>query len=80
MTTVYQDSTIDSFDLKSFFFGCTAATKVSAVQLPVNCTTTVQCINSQGQSSTPETFAFVTNGGLVQDMVQAQVSRQCHAV
>lgn len=42
MTVNYAESTIDSFDLTSFFYGCTVAAQVSVVGLPRTCTITIK--------------------------------------
>ncbi|KAF2674293.1 hypothetical protein BT63DRAFT_6662 [Microthyrium microscopicum] len=40
MTTVYPDSTIDHFDLYSFYYACSSATQTSLLGLPLSCTIT----------------------------------------
>lgn len=75
MTTVYQDTTVVFFDLFSFFFGCATGLKNSMADPLVSCTVAATCVNPAGQIvSTPQSFSFVSNGGLVQDMVEAKPS------
>ena len=78
MTTVYQDSTVEYFDLESFYFGCVTGAENSEAAVPAGCSVTVECISPQGKSIAKQSFAFkVTSGGLtpacIQDMVQAKV-------
>lgn len=75
MTTVYQDTTVVFFDLFSFFFACATGLEQSQVGLPMSCTVTATCVNPAGQIvSTPQSFSFVSNGGLLQNMVEAKLS------
>ena len=73
MTTVYQDSTIDFFDLSSFYYGCVVGLQKSQADVLTYCFVDIECIGPQGKSVAKESFEFDANGGLVQDMAQALV-------
>ncbi|KAF2818889.1 hypothetical protein CC86DRAFT_151947 [Ophiobolus disseminans] len=42
MTVTYADSTIDRFDLHSFFYGCALGTQVSVLGVPQSCTISIK--------------------------------------
>ena len=42
MVTNYADSTVDHFDLFSFYYGCSSSTQGSAAALPAACVITVK--------------------------------------
>jgi hypothetical protein len=42
MMTNYEDSTIDHFDLQSFYYGCVVASQASIIGVPVSCTVSIK--------------------------------------
>ena len=74
LTVVYQDTTINFFDLTSFYFGIEVDLKPSQGDVPTAGTLTIECIDPKGKSIKKKDFRFETNGGLVQDMLQVKVS------
>ena len=74
MTTVYQDTTIDHFDLSSFFFGCVVGLDNGQADPAISCTVTATCVNPAGKTVASQSFNFMSNGGLVQNMVEAKPS------
>ena len=74
MTTVYPDTTVVFFNLFSFFFGCAIGLEQSQADPPVSCTVTATCVNPDGQTVATQSFPFVSNGGALQNMVEAKLS------
>ncbi len=74
MTTVYQDTTVDFFDLISFYFGCVIGLEQGQADAVESCTVAATCVNPAGKTVATQSFPFVSNGGLVQNMVQAKPS------
>lgn len=70
MTTVYDDSTIDSLTLHSFFYGCAVATEESITSDTDSCNITITGFSSSGKQVAKQTFDFVADG-LSQQMVKA---------
>ena len=73
MTTVYDDSTVTSLTLHSFFYGCSLGTEQSLVSVPLSCNITITGFSSSGNQTAQQIFAFVADG-LEQQMVQAKPS------
>ena len=73
LTADYQGSTIAYFNLYSFFFGCALGSEESVVGVPQSCNLTVTGLNAQGTQVAQQTFGFVSNGGLNQQMVEAEL-------
>ena len=67
MTVVYQNTNATSFDLTSFFYGCTAESL-----LPLGCKITATCVNPDSQVVASDIFNFDGNGGALQQMRQAK--------
>ena len=74
MTTVYPDTTVVFFDLFSFYFGCVIGLEQSEASVLVSRTVAATCVNPAGQTVATQSFPFVSNGGLVQNMVEAKPS------
>jgi hypothetical protein len=70
MTVNYSDSTIDHFDLKSFFFGCVLATQVSILGKPISCTVTVKGYKDVGKKELAGSQTFSFDAGLLQTQAQ----------
>ena len=66
MTTVYRDTTIASFNLYSFFYGC------EWNDVPHSCTITIAGKTPSGDDVGPQTFSF-ENDGQEQEMIKAVV-------
>lgn len=66
MTTVFRDTTITSFNLYSFFYGC------EWNDVPHSCTITIAGKTPSGDDVGPQTFRF-ENDGQEQEMVKAVV-------
>ena len=79
MNAAYPDSTIEYFDLKSFYFGTVVAAEQSAAAVPATATVTAECFNTAGKSVKKQTFTFKSNGGLVQDMIIAKMNHDAQA-
>jgi len=75
MTVNYQDSTVDHFDLRSFYFGCAAGLQNGAVSLPLTCTVTATGKDRKGKQVARQSFKFQSNGGLRQNQIKATLSR-----
>lgn len=60
MTIVYLDSTVTSFDLHEFFYGCAAERPMGFV--PVSCEITITGFNSTGDKVQEQTFDFKQDG------------------
>ena len=73
MTTVYDDSTVKSLTLDSFFYGCALGAEESLVSLPLSCSITVTGFNSSGKQAAKQPFPFVADG-LQQQMIEAKPS------
>lgn len=67
MTVVYQNTNATSFDLTSFFYGCSAD-----VLLPLGCEITATCVNPDNQVVASDIFDFDGNGGVTQQMRHAE--------
>lgn len=59
MTTLYDDSTVKSFDLQSFFYGCASK---EYPPLPLSCEITITAFNSTGGQLNQQTFQFEADG------------------
>ena len=70
MTTVYQDTTVDYFDLESLYYGCVLSTETTAVVSLTSCSITATCVNTKGKQVAQQSFDFVANGALSQQMVE----------
>ena len=57
MTTVYEDSTVASFNLHAFFYGCT-----TDELLPASCEITIFGYNSTDEQVNEQTFNFEADG------------------
>lgn len=73
LTTVYEESTIAYFNLYSFFFGCAVGSEETVVGVPQSCNLTVTGLNAQGKQVAQQTFAFVSNGALNKQMIEAKL-------
>lgn len=73
LTAVYEESSIASFNFYSFFFGCALGTEETVVGVPQSCNLTVTGFNAQGKQVAQQAFAFVSNEGLNQQMVEANL-------
>ena len=69
MTTVYQDTTVDFFDLTSLYYGCEDNTQVDPATVLTSCSITATCISPKGQQVAQQNFNFVANGALSQQMI-----------
>lgn len=67
MMTNYADSTIDHFDLKSFYYGCSASTQASVAAVPTSCTVTIKGYADDGAQKLVATqdFPFTVGAGLL---------------
>lgn len=72
MTVVYQDTTVNFFDLTYFYFGCVIGLENRQADLVESCTVTATCVNPAGVTVATQNFPFVSNGGVLQNMVQAK--------
>lgn len=73
MMTNYADSTVDHFDLKSFYYGCSSASQASVAAVPVSCTVTIKgyADDAARQLVATQSFAFtVGSGTLLQTSAQ----------
>lgn len=73
ITVNYGDSTITAMTLSSMYYACASITEESPAALPVTCTITVTGYGPPSAGSpqlATQSFVFVSNGGLTQDMVQ----------
>lgn len=73
ITVNYQDSSIISFSLHSFYYACSSATELSLTSLPVSCNIIVTGFGPPSSGSrqiATQTFEYVSNGGLNQDLVE----------
>jgi hypothetical protein len=62
MITTYDDSTVDHFDMKSFYYGCVLATKASIASVPISCTITIKGYydNEATQLAGQQNYNFAT--------------------
>jgi hypothetical protein len=62
MMTNYDDSTVDHLDLKSFYYGCAAASEASILGLPTRCDITIKgyADDAGTQLVAEEKFGFTT--------------------
>ncbi|KAJ4345088.1 hypothetical protein N0V95_005935 [Ascochyta clinopodiicola] len=76
MMANYADSTIDHFDLKSFYYGCAAAAQVSVAGLPLSCTISIKGYADDKAQQLVATQSFVFTVGLQTSaqMVKANVN------
>ncbi|KAF9701116.1 hypothetical protein EKO04_001165 [Ascochyta lentis] len=76
MMANYPDSTIDHFDLKSFYYGCSAATQASVAGLPLSCTITIKGYADDKAQKLVATQSFAFNVGLQTSaqMIKANVN------
>lgn len=71
--TINQTSSISSFDLDSFWYGCELATATDNVNIPLNCTVDVVGLNSKGRRVARQTLKYTAHGGIrSQAQVQAK--------
>ena len=49
MTTVYQDTTINFFDVTSLYYACNLKNETSTATVPISCSISATCINPSGQ-------------------------------
>ncbi|KAF2639666.1 hypothetical protein P280DRAFT_44758 [Massarina eburnea CBS 473.64] len=73
MTVDYADSTIDHFDLKSFYYGCAVGSEVSVVGVPLACTVTVKGYADTQKTKLTASQSFGFEVGLLQ--VEAQMKK-----
>lgn len=74
MTVNYADSTIDHFDLKSFYFACAVGAEASAAGAPLACKVTVTGKAKDGSVKAKQSFSFAPTG-LSANQVQAVLSK-----
>jgi hypothetical protein len=74
MTVNYADSTIDHFNLESFYYGCVTGLEESITAVVVSCTVTVTGKDMDGNVINTQSFPFTSNGGLEQDQTKAVLS------
>lgn len=69
ITANYSQSTLKSFTPHSWWYGCVLPSPYTAGSLPANCTITAQGYDFNGNKVgvATQTFAFATNGSIVQD-------------
>lgn len=73
ITVNYEDSSISSFNLETMYYACTLATEASLTSVPTSCNMTVTGFGPPSSGSkqlATQTFPFVSNGGLEQDMTE----------
>ncbi|EME47694.1 hypothetical protein DOTSEDRAFT_77927 [Dothistroma septosporum NZE10] len=63
----YIESTLSSFTPRSFWYGCVLPSPYTAGSLPVSCDITATGYSQTGAKLASQTFAFKTNGSVVQD-------------
>jgi hypothetical protein len=71
MTVNYADSTIDNFDLFSFYFGCATNLANDITQIVETCLVTVTGKDKNGKVIKKQSFAFKDEGGLSQQQKKA---------
>ncbi|KAF2028332.1 hypothetical protein EK21DRAFT_90750 [Setomelanomma holmii] len=77
MTTNYADSTIDHFDLHSFYFGCALGTQASVLGVPQSCTVSIKGYEDDQATKLVTEQSFSFSVGVLQtnaQMVKASVS------
>jgi hypothetical protein len=74
MTVDYEDSTIDHFDLNSFYYGCVTGLEESATAVVISCTVTVTGKDKNGDTIKQQSFPFTSNDGLIQQQEEAVLS------
>ena len=62
MTTLYDDTTVDFFDLLYLYYGCTVGETAAGV--PAGCTITATCIIPSNKTVPTQSFNFPTTGAL----------------
>lgn len=76
MTVNYPDSTIDHFDLNSFYYGCALSTQASVAGVPVSCTISIKGYSDDAGKQLVAEQSFWFSVGLLQlstQMVKANV-------
>lgn len=63
----YIESTLSSFTPRSFWYGCVLPSPYTAGSLPVSCNITATGYSQAGEQLASQTFAFMTNGSVIQD-------------
>ncbi|KAF1912824.1 hypothetical protein BDU57DRAFT_457191, partial [Ampelomyces quisqualis] len=76
MTVNYPDSTVDSFDLTSFYYGCAVGTQTSVLGVPTSCSISIKGYSDDAGTKlvAEQSFSFTT--GVLQlsaQMVKATV-------
>ena len=64
----YQTSQIDSFSLKSMYYGCSLATAETVATDITSCTITATAYNKANKEVATQTFPFKYTGGTTQQM------------
>ncbi|KAL8688348.1 MAG: hypothetical protein Q9218_005722 [Villophora microphyllina] len=73
VTAVYQGSTINSFDLESFWYGCVSGLENDIANYPIPCEIFLEFIDTSGNSVKKQSFDFGANGDrFLQDQIQAK--------
>ena len=70
MTTTYADSTIDHFDLKSFYYGCSLGTQASVLGVPQSCTVSIKGYKDELAQELVAEQSFEFEVGLLQTNAQ----------
>lgn len=70
MRVNYADSTIDHFDLKSFYYGCVVASQVSLLGIPTACTITVTAYSDADGANQVATQSFNYKAGALTTQMQ----------
>ncbi|KAF1992196.1 hypothetical protein K402DRAFT_387852 [Aulographum hederae CBS 113979] len=74
MTVNYPDSTISSFSLRSFYYGCSIAAETSVTAVPTTCTVTITGKDANGKTLKTQSFKYDPKGALSAQMMKASVS------
>lgn len=72
MTVNYADSTVDHFDLKSFYYGCALGSEESVAGVPSPCTITVRGYSDDDGEDLVATQSFDYKVGTLQLQSQMQ--------
>lgn len=72
MTVNYADSTVDHFDLKSFYYGCALASQASVAGVPLSCTIMVRGYSDDNGENLVATQNFDYKVGFLQLQSQMQ--------
>jgi len=72
MTVNYADSTVDHFDLKSFYYGCALGSEASVAGVPLPCTITVRGYSDYNGEDLVATQNFDYKVGFLQLQTQMQ--------